>query len=52
MMLVQAAADEWKVPAAECRAGQHRHAHAERAHRHYGKVAQAAASSRRRPTWR
>ena len=33
MMLVQAAADEWKVPAAECRAAEQRHhAHADRPH--------------------
>jgi isoquinoline 1-oxidoreductase beta subunit len=35
MMLVQAAADAWGVPAAECRAGQQRdHPHAQRPHHH------------------
>ena len=45
MMLVQAAADEWKVPAAECtRRQQRHHARAVGPHaRRYGKVAAAAA---------
>ena len=50
MMLVQAAADEWKVPASECTRRQQRdHARADAAARtSYGKVAAAAAQARRR----
>ncbi len=51
MMLVQAAADEWKVPAAECRAANSVITHTPSGRTTtYGKVARRRRSWRRRPT--
>ena len=53
MMLVQAAADSWKVPAAECAAANSVITHTPSGRSTtYGKVAAAAAKSRRRPMCR